>query len=123
MAKRNAKKQATRAELEAEDPVCRRLALLLDESDLLILTQGADYDTDDELGAEYDKRLAYLPVLLSELMDYRVTCLLAADKKPFVPGLDEPVNIRDRKPLSPEDPTAHEGSTDAADDASETDAK
>jgi hypothetical protein len=81
MAKRNARKQASRAELEESDVVCRKLAMLADEADLLMLTQGADYDVDAN-AREYDTRLAYLSVLLSELIDYRVTLLLAESLKP-----------------------------------------
>lgn len=110
MAKRNARKQATRAELEASDPVCRKLALLADEADVLLLTQGADYDT-DPTAREYDTRLEYLPVLLSELTDYRVTLLLAESLKPApTDEVEEP---------SQEDPTAHEGSSDADTDETE----
>jgi hypothetical protein len=103
MAKRNAKKQATREEIESSDPVCRKLSLLADEADVLVLTQGADFDPDDELGVEYSKRLDYLPVLLAELTEYRILIVAAEERRPLT---DEP------KP--PKGPTAHEGSPDAA---------
>lgn len=112
MAKRNAKKQAARAELQDADPVCAKLARLTDEADLLILTQGADYDTENALAAEYDKRLTYLSVLLDELMEYRVLVLVAEES-------GTTIQHPDTQP-SPEDPTAHEGSPDAADHEPET---
>lgn len=127
MAKRNAKKQVTRDEIESSDPVCLRLALLADEADLLLLTQGADYDTDDELSAEYDKRLAYLPVLIAELTDWRVQLVAREESRPDVPipGLrSSPEDVvtklrtgaykRDVESPTP-GPSAHEGSPDATD--------
>lgn len=116
MAKRNARKQATREEIEGSDPVCRKLANLADEADLLILTQGADYDTDNELAAEYDKRLAYLPVLLDELNDHRVRLVLTEDLKPDTDTDEDPSTLPAQA-----GPSAHEGSPDGNTDETSDD--
>jgi hypothetical protein len=108
MAKRNAKKQATREEIESSDPVCRKLADLADEADLLLMTAGADYDNEGATGKAYEQRLAYLPVLIGELVDHRVALVVAEEMNPLTET--------DEEATPEEGPTAQEG-TDAADDA------
>lgn len=79
MSKRNAHKQATREDIELSDPVCRKLSDLADDADLLLLTEGADYDGLDDpstLAGQYGQRLTYLPTLLAELMDFRVRLVI-----------------------------------------------
>jgi len=105
MGKRNARKQATREELEATDPVCHRLTLMQDDADMLVLTMGADYESSekpDDTAYQYEERLGYLGVLLSELVDLRTTLLLAETKRPTLDITPE---------TSEKDPTAQEGST------------
>lgn len=79
MAKRNAKKQATREDIESEDPVCRELSTLLDRADLLGMTAGSDYEPSEDPQTPargYETRLTYLSTLLEELITFRVDVLL-----------------------------------------------
>lgn len=117
MAKRNAKKQATRTDVEASDPVCVKLASLAVDVDVLVLTLGADYDSEASAETiEYEKRLQYLPVLIDELIEYRISVVVADENKPE----KEFQRFVESRTPSAEDPTTHEGSPNAADHEPET---
>lgn len=85
MASRPAKKQAAREEIEFSDPICLELHQLSQRANVLVMTEGYDFETSEDkatTAGKYAQRLNYLPTLLGEMLDLRIKLVVEEENKP-----------------------------------------